>query len=70
MEQSDVDLCITCSELTCIYSLSFALKKRRVNHRLLLKQQRTHCDHLDGLQIVKLISNAKVPIAKVWDPEL
>ncbi|PHZ15376.1 Nucleotidyltransferase [Rhizopus microsporus ATCC 52813] len=51
MEQSDVDLCITCSKLTCIYSLSFALKKH-------------------GLQIVKLISNAKVPIAKVWDPEL
>ncbi|CAO3691241.1 unnamed protein product [Rhizopus microsporus] len=51
MEQSDVDLCITCSNLTCIYSLSFALKKH-------------------GLQIVKLISNAKVPIAKVWDPEL
>lgn len=73
--QSDVDICISTSwnGLRCIKTLANVLRKSKCDGDLPpINSCRIYCPcvQIDGLQIVRTIPRAKVPIVKIWDPVL
>lgn len=65
-----VDICITTrmKKLERVCVLAEALAERRCSYRA-NSTTATDCD-VDGMERVVCVSHAKVPIVKVWDPEL